>query len=473
MCVIIVAPKGIEKKSKFLIEAIKVASITNKDGIGFMYKEGDSILLEKGFKTADAAIEALNNMEMSDAAGILAIHLRIGNKGAVNAEMCHPFVCSEEAKEVTVTSAIVTDKPVLMHNGTFTNIPLPSGKSDTHEFAHKFMSETKVSDLFYSDPELFSKIGAPILGLSRVIIFYPDNRDFQKVGNWIEDEGYLFSNTTYKNSNIRNIGGVEVAVGKQMALPLGKSGKTKASRVSSSIRESQRTIGSGNNVHVNNHNCTIGNVLTSGYTRLIGENYFDKIIKENNSIPDIDTLGFTVLKYRGMVKYPERNYVKDTYSLEILPNKYNYKYLKLQGKTDITSMGLRDGAYYKITKVLTNETTGEELYEIDRSVYNMEFKPFLLSRNNITELFSVRPSNTPESDTYFSMYLDLVGTMNDYKKVLNRLVQSFKNKKDSDFVQCGKRKNPFPVFVIKWFIHETKLHQNVDILQINKLINNK
>ena len=95
MCLAILAPKGVSKNKKILFDAIENAAFTNDDGMGYAFKRNSTkkVYISKGYTEVDKIIESIKSKNLKDEDELI-VHLRFGNKGDVNAEMCHPFVCS-------------------------------------------------------------------------------------------------------------------------------------------------------------------------------------------------------------------------------------------------------------------------------------------------------------------------------------------------------------------------------------------
>lgn len=209
MCLLIGIKAGVEKSTDFLFEAIRKASITNKDGMGFAYKKANQnkVWIQKGFHDVDKFIETLQkkNLKLNDE---LIVHLRIGNKGAKTDEMNHPFVISDEEQTILKSSKYV-DLPVVAHNGTFYDFSLTSSKfSDTYFFIQDFLAVPEILDLLKRDKVAFIKAFSSILRTNKLAFIFPDKTPLITLGSFMEDQGYLFSNESYR-LKIYNVGGNE------------------------------------------------------------------------------------------------------------------------------------------------------------------------------------------------------------------------------------------------------------------------
>lgn len=480
MCVILLAPKGTDKKSEFLYEAIKTGAITNTDGIGLMYKEGDSIYVDKGYKSAEEIIEVLEKLSLSNDHGELAIHLRIGNKGHVNAEMCHPFICSHDEEE-TMSLQSMTKKPVMMHNGTFTGLTLPTGKSDTFVFANQFLSEKHVVDFMHAKPELFLDLAKSLIGPSRVLVFYPDHRDHAKIGTWIEDNGYYFSNESYKNARYRNVGGVGTH------LPSKAEEVIRKKRSKSSYKRSQQSLPlptrllsapkqtPSSALFDDLINEPIAGGTFIGYTkRLVREDYLSTSAFKSGIVRNHfeDEAGYEYSAYKGLFRnVNDSRALADHVTIEPFINKFNFKFFTLQAKVTDSMLGISDGRLYKIVSILKNPTTFEFLATINRAVGAIMEDSIYVNINDIPKYFSITPKNDSIAKDIFLAYLDAVSVFNDNRKYINKLAKDVKGKSDLTLVSCGaKNTYMFPAVVIKWYIYETKRFNGEPIKRILQVL---
>lgn len=211
MCLIACAPKGADKYSEFFLTAIKKASVSNTDGIGYSFKRSSNtkkVWISKGFKDIDKFIETLKSkkLKINDE---LVIHLRIGNKGAKSIEMNHPFVISNKPDEILENHKYV-DKSTMCHNGTFFNYSVTDSLlSDTYFFTKDFLAIPELETLLKRDKDLFAITFKEILRANRVAVIFNEDIPMITLGEFIEDEGYFFSNKSYKEARYSNVGGTE------------------------------------------------------------------------------------------------------------------------------------------------------------------------------------------------------------------------------------------------------------------------
>lgn len=201
MCIISGCPKGTLKSGDYFYNFIKQGFENNKQGSGYMFKKENEhkVYFNKGFFNLDELIKDLDshNLGINDE---LVIHHRISTHGLVNEQNSHPYVISDNFELITKTNGYVK-KPIMAHNGQFRNILEYVNKnpqySDTFAFAHYFLSDKNIMNLFKTNVELFKFAFKDILGLSKIAILFP-NDDLKMFGEFIKDEkGYYHSNEGY------------------------------------------------------------------------------------------------------------------------------------------------------------------------------------------------------------------------------------------------------------------------------------
>lgn len=202
MCLISVCPKGTKKDSKEVIDFIKSGAGCNHDGSGFMYKRnGDNkIGIKKGYFSVSELIKDLKELKLTED-DELVIHHRIGTGGDNNAANTHPFVCSNNAKEVAILDGEI-EKPCMVHNGIFSKLEyyeyLNPKFSDTYAFARYILGEEHLLAIFNKDLNNFKHLFSSIINTGKIVVLQPD-KDLVMLGNFIEENGYYHSNRGYCN----------------------------------------------------------------------------------------------------------------------------------------------------------------------------------------------------------------------------------------------------------------------------------
>lgn len=210
MCLISILPKGTEKINEKTIAFIKSGMSCNRDGSGFMYKkDGDNkVYVKKGYFNIDFMLNDLKELDLKEN-DELVIHHRIGTGGSVTGVNTHPYLIDNS--EDTKFTEGVFEKPCIVHNGYIFNIAdlelLNPKFSDTYAFARYFLTKPYVLNILNEFPQDFEFMFSKFLGNSKLCILRPEG-EMIKIGNYIEDNGYLHSNNGYC-SYVHNRGGVE------------------------------------------------------------------------------------------------------------------------------------------------------------------------------------------------------------------------------------------------------------------------
>jgi hypothetical protein len=210
MCLIVVIKSGIDKYDNFVLDGINRASKSNTDGIGFTFKRKSTgkVFISKGYKNYEDFLKVYKDKKLLPIDEVL-VHLRIGNKGEKSVDMNHPFVISNDRDEILLNHRFV-DKPTLVHNGTFFDYSVNGSRySDTFFFIERFMSIPELQSLLIRDQILFKDTFSEIIKTNKIGIIFPGTQKLITIGNFVEDQGYLFSNISYKEETYSNVGGVE------------------------------------------------------------------------------------------------------------------------------------------------------------------------------------------------------------------------------------------------------------------------
>lgn len=216
MCINMVFPKGYNKTSNEVKNAIISGLEANSLSSGYAYKKNgaDHIVIKKGFIRSFPAEVAQEIIDLNlDDEDELIVHGRIATCGDRGETQAHPFVLSTDIKETLTVEGIVK-KPVLIHNGIFSGLGAigNTGNSDTAEFCNTigaspfFIESSKRNP--YKTVETLKKVDADLWGWSKLAILYPDH-DLVVMGTYIEEPYGFFSNNGYKDNRVRNRGGVE------------------------------------------------------------------------------------------------------------------------------------------------------------------------------------------------------------------------------------------------------------------------
>ena len=195
MCIIAIKPKNKDLQNK---ETLETCFNRNRDGAGYMFVNNkDEVVIKKGYMTFDEyykdLVEDYNKYNLKNKN--LVMHFRIGTSGQSKYGCTHPFAISNDYKELEK----IRNKTNIgvCHNGIVS------------------MFNSRMAQ--YSDTEIYiATVLAPIIKLQINAYTFPDIQAMIKattsskwafldkfdkvytVGDFEENEGYLYSNSTYK-----------------------------------------------------------------------------------------------------------------------------------------------------------------------------------------------------------------------------------------------------------------------------------
>ena len=198
MCVICVSRKGVRQPSA---QEIKNMFENNSDGAGYMYYKKGKVYIHKGFASLDDYLRDIksHNFTKDDA---VVYHFRISTQ-ARQLTMTHPFALTSD-KELLKELDVIC-KFGICHNGI---IPLTSDNkeleySDTALYIADYLSKyIKNDDTMFDEKfknlvakETFSKWA-----------FMNSRGQIATIGDFIDVDGLLFSNTSYLEHKIKYYG---------------------------------------------------------------------------------------------------------------------------------------------------------------------------------------------------------------------------------------------------------------------------
>lgn len=194
MCIIIAKNKGLKMPDNKTLER---CFTNNPDGAGIMYAKNNAVHIRKGFMTyADFnnyLNELGNHVSLKDTA--LVMHFRITTHGSTNSSNCHPYPISKKIKDLKKTS-LITDIGVA-HNGIIPIKCIPK-LSDTQTYIAKKLSVIhKIQPDFYTNKYIMQRIENEI---QSKMCFLTKDEKIYTIGEFIEDNGVLYSNHSYNRS---------------------------------------------------------------------------------------------------------------------------------------------------------------------------------------------------------------------------------------------------------------------------------
>lgn len=197
MCIIAAKPAGVAMPSR---DTIRTMWDGNRDGAGLMYLENGKVTIEKGFMTYKSFAKKLDQLEkrLDLTKTPVVMHFRITTHGGTKPENCHPFPITDSVgalKKLTSRTDIG-----VAHNGIIHIIPR-SGISDTMEYI-----ASQLAPLKRALPRFYENKNAMLLvknAIDSKMAFLTKEGKIYTVGDFIEDEGILYSNSSYLKPSMR------------------------------------------------------------------------------------------------------------------------------------------------------------------------------------------------------------------------------------------------------------------------------
>lgn len=192
MCIIAAKPAGVAMPSE---ETIFQMWSSNRDGAGFMYAKKGKVHIEKGFMHYEDFHDAIEKLSKSnDMTKLpLVMHFRIATHGGVNPANTHPFPITDS---IGVLSKLKSSCTLgVAHNGIIDITPR-KGISDTMEYIISQLAPlyAGVKD-FYRNEHLMRMIDN---ATGSRLAFLTSDGSIYTVGDFIEDNGIMYSNSSYK-----------------------------------------------------------------------------------------------------------------------------------------------------------------------------------------------------------------------------------------------------------------------------------
>ena len=187
MCIIAIKPKN---KKMFDENVIRTMFYNNPDGAGYMYYDYSQkcVVIKKGFMSVKALLASLNEKNLDNTNVVL--HFRIGTSGKNNALNCHPYPIYQKNALNCATNI------GMAHNGILSDyVPGKTSEiNDTQVFIQKVLSNLKKG--FQYDTDKLALINE-LIGTNK-LAFLDNKNKVTTIGNFINDGGYIYSNTSYK-----------------------------------------------------------------------------------------------------------------------------------------------------------------------------------------------------------------------------------------------------------------------------------
>jgi len=193
LCIIAIKPAGIKMPTE---ATIKNMWHNNSDGAGFMYAKASTVYVEKGFMKLKNFKAALKKLEKTiDVVNTpLVLHFRITTHGGTSPGNTHPFPVSEKLPLLQMTKS---KAPLAVaHNGIINIKPSKEDISDTMEYIL-----TQLAPLYQLKKDFYKhEAGKKLIynAIRSKMAFLDGEGRIETVGDFIEADGVLYSNTSYK-----------------------------------------------------------------------------------------------------------------------------------------------------------------------------------------------------------------------------------------------------------------------------------
>lgn len=195
MCVIVSKARGVAMPSKDILQN---CFNRNSDGAGLMYVNNGKVVIRKGFMNFKDFYEYVEKLDhtydMKEKA--LVMHFRISTGGNVDGGNCHPYPITSDEKRLRET--MVNTTLGMAHNGIISDYSRKDKVlNDTQCFVRDCVSLVHDYDNEFYKNERTMNMLKDIAGSK--LCFLDTNEEIYYVGDFIEEDGVMYSNTTYKS----------------------------------------------------------------------------------------------------------------------------------------------------------------------------------------------------------------------------------------------------------------------------------
>lgn len=200
MCIIVAKAKGASMPER---EILRTCFTNNSDGAGIMWNQEEQVHIRKGFmdwECFNAFLEELSTQINLKDTGVVC-HFRITTHGKTSPQNCHGFCISNRIKDLKLLE-LTTDIGV-MHNGIIPIKPIHN-LSDTQTYILKRLYNIqKAHPRFLESKRLMSQIKKEI---SSKMAFLTSDGIIYTIGDFIEQDGVLFSNRSFEERHFCDLG---------------------------------------------------------------------------------------------------------------------------------------------------------------------------------------------------------------------------------------------------------------------------
>jgi predicted glutamine amidotransferase len=194
MCIIAIKPAGIAPPSMKIIENMWYS---NSDGAGICYPLRDSVVIDKGHMKLKKFKSVLEDLEKKiDIVKVPVIyHFRVGTSGGNTAANTHPFPITDKLPLLQKTRG---KYPLVMaHNGIIDMTPSKKSISDTMEYIISQVAPLRQLRKDFYKTDAGKKLMYNATGGGK-LAFMDGAGNIETVGDFITDNGIIYSNTSYK-----------------------------------------------------------------------------------------------------------------------------------------------------------------------------------------------------------------------------------------------------------------------------------
>lgn len=193
MCIIAIKPKGVQFPSEEILENMWYS---NPHGAGMMWAEKGRVKISKGYMDFESFIDGVDDLkEKLDVVDTpIVLHFRLATHGGIKPENCHPFPITGNIG--VLQKLMCTTDVGVVHNGIISITPR-AGISDTMEYILTQISVMKSINRRFAENSGFLKLVENAIGTDKMC-FLDCRGKISTVGNFVEDNGMLYSNTGYK-----------------------------------------------------------------------------------------------------------------------------------------------------------------------------------------------------------------------------------------------------------------------------------
>lgn len=196
MCIVVYKPENTEFPSW---NTLKTCFEHNPDGAGFMWADGKSVHIRKGFMNWGEFKKALKPYKAGMDKYPFVMHFRIATHGGTNPAMTHPFPLSANTERLKATS--IDTNVGIAHNGIISMCSGAKSLSDTAEFIKKYLTLLIRSPKYYANHKICDII-EELIG-SKMCILSEDMHAEVLGHGWIVEDGISYSNESFQSYHVR------------------------------------------------------------------------------------------------------------------------------------------------------------------------------------------------------------------------------------------------------------------------------